>query len=119
MLTSALLSQTPPLSHSSAACGGRRRCGPGAGPQAYAYASGTSMAVPAVAGAAAVYLGERPAATPAEVAAHLVDSATPGAINAPGALRMPETPNRVLWLGPGWLAAGGGEVLAAQGPAPP
>ncbi|PRY58295.1 S8 family peptidase [Glycomyces artemisiae] len=43
--------------------------------------SGTSMASPHVAGAAAVYLSAHPTATPAQVAAALTGAATTGAIN--------------------------------------
>lgn len=43
--------------------------------------SGTSMATPHVVGAAAVYLGGHPDATPEEVATALADGATPDAIS--------------------------------------
>ncbi|HMQ25694.1 MAG TPA: S8 family serine peptidase, partial [Acidimicrobiales bacterium] len=46
--------------------------------------SGTSMASPHVAGVAALYLGQHPDATPAEVAAALVGGATPGKVSGPG-----------------------------------
>lgn len=53
--------------------------------------SGTSMASPHVAGAAALYLSENPSATPAQVAAALTSNATVGAIsNVTGA------PNKLL-----------------------
>jgi len=55
--------------------------------------SGTSMASPHVAGAAALYLHESPAATPAEVAAAIVGAATPGKVANAGA----ESPNRLLF----------------------
>ena len=42
--------------------------------------SGTSMASPAVAGAAALYLGTHPSATPAQVRAALVRAATPSVV---------------------------------------
>jgi subtilisin family serine protease len=54
--------------------------------------SGTSMASPHVAGAAALFLGENKDAKPAEVAKGLTDSATPDAISNPSA----GTPNKLL-----------------------
>ena len=75
-------------------CGGARRCGPNMSTSSYAYASGTSMAVPHVAGAAALYLENRPEATPAEVAAALKTAATEGAIT--GSVLMAGTPNLLL-----------------------
>ncbi len=66
-------------------CGGIRRCGH-LNASTYAYASGTSMAVPHVAGAAAIYLETHPDATPAEVGEALKKAAVEGAI-APMALR--------------------------------
>lgn len=54
--------------------------------------SGTSMASPHVAGAAALILQRRPSATPAQVAAEIIDGATPDVITSAG----PGTPNRVL-----------------------
>ncbi|MFE1147951.1 S8 family serine peptidase [Streptomyces albidoflavus] len=54
--------------------------------------SGTSMATPHVVGAAAVYLGGNPEATPEEVATALTDGATPDAITNPSA----GTPNLLL-----------------------
>jgi subtilisin family serine protease len=55
--------------------------------------SGTSMASPHVAGAAALYLHEHPEAAPAEVAQALVTAATPGKVANAGA----ESPNRLLF----------------------
>lgn len=46
--------------------------------------SGTSMASPHVAGAAALYLGSSPSATPAQVAAALTAAATSGVVTNPG-----------------------------------
>ncbi|GAA4914963.1 subtilisin family serine protease [Stackebrandtia albiflava] len=46
--------------------------------------SGTSMASPHVAGAAALHLGENPGDTPAQVGAALVGNATSGVISNPG-----------------------------------
>jgi subtilisin family serine protease len=54
--------------------------------------SGTSMASPHVAGAAAVYLAGHPDAAPADVAAALTDGATPDKISNPGS----GTPNKLL-----------------------
>jgi subtilisin family serine protease len=55
--------------------------------------NGTSMASPHVAGAAALFLHENPAATPAQVAAVLVLAATPDVVTNPGA----GSPNRLLF----------------------
>jgi len=57
--------------------------------------SGTSMATPHAAGAAALYLGLHPDAPPAEVAGALVDEATQGVVSAAGA----GSPNRLLFTG--------------------
>jgi subtilisin family serine protease len=57
--------------------------------------SGTSMATPHVAGAAAGWLAEHPRDTPAQVAAGLVAAATPGVITSPGA----GSPNLLLNTG--------------------
>ena len=56
-------------------------------------ASGTSMASPHVAGAAAVYLSANPTATPAQVATALVANATAGALSSLGT----GSPNRLLY----------------------
>ncbi|HEX2081753.1 MAG TPA: S8 family serine peptidase [Longimicrobium sp.] len=55
--------------------------------------SGTSMASPHVAGAAALYLQAHPAATPDSVAAQIVASATPNVLNGVGT----GSPNRLLF----------------------
>lgn len=57
--------------------------------------SGTSMAAPHTAGAAAVLLSQNPALAPAEVAAALVANATSGVIAGASA----GTPNRLLYTG--------------------
>ncbi|MDT0443125.1 S8 family peptidase [Streptomyces johnsoniae] len=57
--------------------------------------SGTSMATPHVAGAAALYLAGNPAATPAEVSAELVDSAVWNRLSGVPA----DTPNALLHTG--------------------
>jgi subtilisin family serine protease len=58
--------------------------------------SGTSMATPHVAGAAAVYLAAHTSATPAQVATALVNGATTGKVTSPGS----GSPNRLLKLVP-------------------
>ncbi|CAL9590788.1 Aqualysin-1 [Streptomyces sp. enrichment culture] len=58
--------------------------------------SGTSMATPHVAGAAAVYLTSHPSAGPATVHSALVNGATPGVLNNIGT----GSPNRLLRLVP-------------------
>lgn len=70
--------------------------------------SGTSMAAPHAAGAAAMILSQHPAWTPAQVSSTLTSSATIGAITNPGA----GTPNRLLYVGP---ADTNGSVVAAGG----
>jgi subtilisin family serine protease len=65
------------------------------GPRSAATHSGTSMAAPHVAGAAALYLRAKPDATPAEVAAALTDGATPDRVLDAGA----GSPNRLMFVG--------------------
>jgi subtilisin family serine protease len=59
------------------------------------YGSGTSMASPHAAGAAALYLETHPAATPAEVGQALAAAATAGLITKLGA----GSPNLLLFTG--------------------
>ncbi|KAL0055148.1 hypothetical protein WJX82_007705 [Trebouxia sp. C0006] len=80
-----------------AACGGAGRCTP-LNDSNYAWASGTSMAVPHVAGAAAIYLAQNPNATPAQVSQAIIGASTPGLLDTDGML--PDTPNRLLYVGP-------------------
>lgn len=59
--------------------------------------SGTSMASPHVAGAAALYLADNPGKTPAQVSAGLVAAATSGVVTSPGT----GSPNKLLNVGTG------------------
>ncbi|MFH0242532.1 S8 family peptidase [Streptomyces sp. HK10] len=59
--------------------------------------SGTSMAAPHVAGAAALHLGDNPGATPSQVASALDSAAVTGAISNPGS----GSPNKLLHVGEG------------------
>ncbi|WP_432081475.1 S8 family peptidase [Streptomyces sp. WAC 04229] len=59
--------------------------------------SGTSMASPHVAGAAALHLADHPSATPAQVATALTSAATTGVVSNPGS----GSPNRLLYVGEG------------------
>jgi subtilisin family serine protease len=58
--------------------------------------SGTSMATPHVAGAAARYLAGNKTATPAQVASYLIGQSTPSKVTNPGT----GSPNRLLYLAP-------------------
>ncbi|WLW56194.1 S8 family peptidase [Streptomyces sp. YU58] len=58
--------------------------------------SGTSMATPHVAGAAAVYLANHTSATPAQVATALINGSTTGKVTSPGT----SSPNRLLKIVP-------------------
>jgi subtilisin family serine protease len=57
--------------------------------------SGTSMSSPHVAGAAALYLGDHPTATPAQVTTAIIEAATPNVVQDPGT----GSPNRLLYTG--------------------
>ncbi|WP_338782828.1 S8 family peptidase [Streptomyces sp. DG1A-41] len=59
--------------------------------------SGTSMASPHVAGAAALHLADNPTATPAQVSTALTAAATTGVVTSPGS----GSPNRLLNVGGG------------------
>ncbi|WP_336923861.1 proprotein convertase P-domain-containing protein, partial [Streptomyces sp. JWR5-1] len=59
--------------------------------------SGTSMASPHVAGAAALVLGENPSASPTQVGSALDSAAVTGKISNPG----PGSPNKLLQVGEG------------------
>src|SRR5690606_15615509 len=59
--------------------------------------SGTSMASPHVAGAAALYLADNPSASPAQVSTALTSAATSGVVGNPGS----GSPNRLLYVGDG------------------
>ena len=75
-----------------------------------AVASGTSMATPHVAGAAALYLQAHPTATPAEVAQALVSGASPNQLGLLG----PGSPNLELYI----AASGDGSLLVPPAPTP-
>jgi subtilisin family serine protease len=79
------------------ACGGLNRC---ASPSdtSYALSTGTSMATPHVAGAAAAYLSANPGASPSAVAAALSNAATQNVL--PSANLLPGTPNLLLYVPP-------------------
>lgn len=65
------------------------------GDASYLYWNGTSFSSPMVAGAAALYLHDHPAASPDEVRSALIAQATPNVVGNPG----PGSPNRLLFVG--------------------
>eukprot|EP00873_Tetraselmis_striata_P003941 jgi/Tetstr1/424205/TSEL_014811.t1 len=78
------------------ACGGAERCEE-LTEDAYTLASGTSMAVPHVAGVAAVYLARFPAASPAQVKAAILGAATPGVFDPAESHMRRGAPNLLLY----------------------
>jgi len=76
------------------ACGGESRCD-AVSDTAYAWASGTSMAVPLVAGVAATYLAEYPNASPDEVKRAILGEASTDLLSSPYMKR--GSPNRLLY----------------------
>ena len=92
-----------------AACGGGGRCQGNVTPTSYAWASGTSMAVPLVTGVAANYLSSHPGARPERVKEIILGSASEGLLESPHLL--PESPNRILYSKvSGGASAGTAEV---------
>lgn len=67
--------------------------------------SGTSMASPHVAGAAALYLASNPTATPSQVTTALINSSSPGRVLAAGT----GSPNRLLYTLGGTASAPAGD----------
>jgi subtilisin family serine protease len=76
------------------ACGGPGRCDE-VTLESYTWASGTSMAVPHVAGVAALYLGDFPLVAPARLKREIISKATNGKIVSE--LVKEGTPNRLLY----------------------
>jgi aqualysin 1 len=74
--------------------------------------SGTSMATPHTAGAAALYLQGNPGATPAQVSAAIINNATPGVVGNPGT----GSPNRLLYTGTGAPPPPGGPTISSFTP---
>lgn len=98
------------------ACGSPTRC-PTVDRRSYTRASGTSMAVPLVAGVAALYLELNPVATPREVSDALVKGAVDGAID--GGVLKAGTVNKLL--NSEFVSGSGGDgvgvaVATANGP---
>lgn len=91
------------------ACGGAGRCTV-VNNSSYTYASGTSMAVPHVAGVAATYLEVYPQAKPAEVMSAVLGAADRGTINP--TLLSSSTPNVLLYS----RILDSSTVVAASGP---
>lgn len=77
--------------------------------------SGTSMAAPHAAGAAAVLLSQNPTMTPPAVAANLNAAATSGAVSGTGT----GSPNRLLFSGPATAAVDHTKAMADAAAAPP
>ena len=75
---------------------------------AFRTGSGTSMATPHVAGAAALYLAANPGSTPQQVRDALVAAATPNLVSNPGA----GSPNKLLYTG---FIGGGTPVCGVRG----
>ena len=75
--------------------------------------SGTSMATPHVAGAAALYLAANGNASPATVANALINNSTPNTISLHSRSSSNNTPNRFLYTG---FIGGGGEPPANNPP---
>ena len=80
---------------------------------AYTWASGTSMAVPHVAGLAAIYLSNRPQAQPAEVKLAILNAATQNQLNFSINSVLPGTPNLLI---NSVAVSSQGIVTASQGP---
>src|SRR5690606_5675094 len=72
--------------------------------------SGTSMASPHAAGAAALILAQNPSLTPAQVKSQMISNATTGVISNPGS----GSPNRLLFVN-----TGGGSTPPPPPPPPP